>query len=212
MKTEKTHLTLSKRKRRILPFFSKMTDSALVPAVRQKVADRSLLDECRFRPTQRPRQQVHDFAMLLVAQVAHFKSSAQGDDALTVHSSAVKSKWVRWKENNHETRAGRPCQGCNFERLGSRGHREVFLGGCVPETERRPTSISHFGMAQRRTCQPVRHAWSCNLTRGQGRDLQLDFFCSHHNMVKFVQEAEQHDSATVISPDRTAGAPQEHAA
>ena len=36
MKTEKTVFTLSKRKRRILPFFTKMTDPSLFPAVRQK--------------------------------------------------------------------------------------------------------------------------------------------------------------------------------
>ena len=39
---KKTDFTISKRKRRILPFFAKMTDSALFPAVRQKMAGRSI--------------------------------------------------------------------------------------------------------------------------------------------------------------------------
>ena len=47
---EKKYSTLSKRKRRVLLFFGKLTDSALFTAVRQKMADRSLWRRSRMTP------------------------------------------------------------------------------------------------------------------------------------------------------------------
>ena len=93
------------------------------------------------------------FAMpLLAAQVG-----AQGNDALTVHSSAVKCKWIRWKGNNHETRAGRPCKDATLNVSVLEDIAELFPEGAFlkPSAARlqhqevaQSFSILHFGMLQ----------------------------------------------------------------
>ena len=70
--------------------------------------------------------------------------------------SAFKSKWVRWKEKNQETRASKLCK-------------DETLNVSVLEN-----IAKLFPEGARRKCQPMRNARSCNLTRGQGRDPQLD--------------------------------------
>ena len=128
---------------------------------------------------------------LLFSQVVRFKSSAQSSDALMMQSSAIKSKWVKWKEKNHEIRAGNPC-----------------TRGRDPDTERSTTlspggraEFQHltFGDGARRTCLS-RYEMHDLATLHVAREGTRSLIClCHQNMEKFVQAG-----ARVVSPDGTA--------
>ena len=99
-------------------------------------------------------------------------------DALTVHSSAVKSKWVRWKGKNDETRAGRPCKDATLNVSVLKDIAKFFSEGAFlkPSAAR----LQHqevwaelqrlaFWDVAKRTFQPILNAWSCNLNAWAGK-------------------------------------------
>ena len=76
---------------------------------------------------------------------------------LTVQSTAFKSRWVKWQEKNHETRAGKPCKGEAFNISVLEDITKLFPEGAVLKPSAavvqvqelaQSFSISHFGMAQ----------------------------------------------------------------
>ena len=135
-----------------------------------------------------------------------------------MHSYAVKSKWVRWKGNNHDARAGKPCKDKTLnvpflEDIAKLFPEGAFLKWSAGQLQHKEQScsISHFGMAQgEHVSQYEMRGLATSRVAREGTHSLI--CCSHQHMVKFVREAEQLDGAKVISPDRTAGAPQEHVA
>ena len=131
---KKTDFTLSETRRRILSFFKKNEGFCPFPAVRQKMADRSLWDERRFHPPSD-----HDKKGMTSRSRSWPRRLARRATMRTRCMDPLSSASESGGREEPRDPRGQAMQGFNLQRLVSRGRREVVPKGRVPETERSPT-------------------------------------------------------------------------